>query len=96
MTSLLEPFDWEREYGPLFRACPSAFWLAPEPGDRRVDVIDVRPAVAHQWQNAWQNAALNTSLSQLAMMQQSQMSPYALGLANYRYSPRGAVLGGIL
>lgn len=36
-----EAFDWEKEYGPLYRACPSAFWLAPGPGDRKRDVIDV-------------------------------------------------------
>jgi hypothetical protein len=28
-------FDWEREYGPLWRPGSTAFWLEPEPGDLR-------------------------------------------------------------
>lgn len=28
-----QPFNWLRDYGPLWLACPSAFWLAPEPKD---------------------------------------------------------------
>lgn len=26
-------FDWERDYGALYRACPDAFWLAPDADD---------------------------------------------------------------
>lgn len=32
-------FVWERDYGPLYRACPDAFWLAP-------DADDVLPGIA--------------------------------------------------
>lgn len=38
-TTLMQTFDWDRDYGPLYRACPTAFWLAP-------DASDVLPAVA--------------------------------------------------
>lgn len=49
-------FDWERDYGKLYRACPTAFWLAPEPSERKRDVIDVLSMgdelkVAHLAQN---------------------------------------------
>jgi hypothetical protein len=91
----LEPFDWERDYGPLYRACPSAFWLAPEPGERKRDVIDVRPKYALD-QRAIQSAiAQQAQLSQLAMLQ-SQVSPYAhqgLLMNNQRLSFYGGIFG---
>jgi hypothetical protein len=78
-------FDWERDYGPIWRACPSAFWLAPEPGDRKRDVIDVRPKNPAQnttW--AHQMAALQ---QQGALQQAANHGPY-MGYQQYR-QPQG-------
>lgn len=30
---LPEPFNWQRDYGPLWKPGSTAFWLEPEPGD---------------------------------------------------------------
>lgn len=41
-------FDWERDYGSLYRDCPSAFWLAPD-GSRQIVPVEEprRPQVLH-------------------------------------------------
>lgn len=73
---MIPGFDWERDYGPLYRACPSAFWLAPEPGERKRDVIDVRPNAA---------SSVVTGFGYLAQqaVYQSRQSPYETrGLQN--------------
>lgn len=38
-------FDWERDYGSLYRDCPSAFWLAPD-GSRQIVPVE-EPRRAH-------------------------------------------------
>ncbi|URW76808.1 hypothetical protein M9980_06335 [Sphingomonas donggukensis] len=42
---MIPAFDWERDYGPLYRACPDAFWLAPDADD----LLPTPDRAAPQW-----------------------------------------------
>lgn len=84
-------FDWEAEYGPLFRACPSAFWLAPEPGERKRDVIDVRAGLNAQTSYLHSLAALQQA--RIADLQASSMQ--GMGFYSNTFQRDAGIFGGM-
>ena len=92
----MSDFDWERDYGPIWRACPSAFWLAPEPGDRKRDVIDVRAVASPLDALAYGYYRRGMSLQSASYMQSAlALQSYYPGSANYRRGPQ-SLLGNLL
>lgn len=78
----LPPFDWEKEYGALWRANPLAFWLAPGPGDEKPQRSEYEKAMDKL-------AQANAKLDQ-ALARHEPQNPYANAysqMAARSYSP---------